>query len=339
MTTINTMNTDANATRRHGRIEATCSCCRHDFPIEIMTRTISRKRGGRASLMCPTCAARNLWYHTANEKIMGTAKKNGVLCGIEFETSFSDDKLRNAMFEYGFIPTHDSSLRSDGYGARYGRDRNTCEYVSAIMQGLNRPSKFAQTCEDLMNEGILKVNSSCGTHFHVSINSMKDANGKNTGKGSYMDMVRRFYNSLFIPLCEEMKADRETTERVFGRYFNGYADTIDWNSKQEEHDDRYYFVNCLANNNIEFRINKFVSAKQYQNLMKMEVEMVQCIVRNFCEHFNDTEIDTRRYYRKSSDGSPKLDVNGNRIPSKTEYRKHKADVAAKKLVGIYKKYQ
>jgi hypothetical protein len=52
----------------------------------------------------------------------------------------------------------------------------------------------------------------------------------------------------------------------------------------------------------------------------MEVEMVQAVVTNFCEHFNDEKIDSRRY------------------KNMTEYRKHKASMTAKKLVKIFEKY-
>jgi hypothetical protein len=127
-------------------------------------------------------------------------------------------------------------------------------------------------------------------------------------------------NSLFIPLCEAMQNNPTATEKVFGRTFTSYARPIDWDSTQECHSDRYHFINCLADNNIEFRLNKFTSGKQYQNLMKMEVEMVKCIINNFCDHFMDTEWDRTRYEKR------------------TAYRKHKADVTAKKLVKIFEKY-
>lgn len=295
---------------------AKCSCCEGSFPVIDMVGTISAKRGGQPEYMCADCATRNQGYHASNDKVMGTEKVNDVFCGIENETSFTDEYARNAMFEYGFIPTHDSSLHSDGMGTRYGWDRNTCEYVSSLMRGLNRASKFALTCDRLIAEGHLRINDSCGTHFHVSIDSMKDKDGNKT----YMGYIRRFYNSLFVPLCEEMKANPEATKALFGRFFTGYAQAIDMNTTQSYHGDRYYFINCMADNNIEFRLNRFVSGKQYQALMKMEVEMVKCIVANFCEHFMDTEWDRRRYEKR------------------TAYRKHKAQVTAAKLVKIFRKY-
>lgn len=295
---------------------ATCSRCGGTFPVFGMVGTTSAKRGGRVEYMCERCATRNESYHTSNNKVMGTAKANAVMVGIEGETSYTDEYARNAMFEYGFIPTHDCSLSSDGYGHRYGSDRNTCEYVSGIMQGLNRASKWALTCDKLMTDGHLRVNDSCGTHFHVSIDSMKDKNGEKT----YMGYIRRFYNSIFVPLCEEMQAHPNETTALFGRFFTGYAKAINMNTTQEWHNDRYYFINCMADNNIEFRLNRFVTGEQYQALMKMEVEMVKAIVTNFCEHFNDSDIDSRRY------------------ENKTAYRKHKAQVTSNKLVKIYRKY-
>lgn len=294
---------------------ATCSRCGAVHPVSVMVGTTSAKRGGRSEYMCNRCATQNEHYHATNDKVLGTDKVNAVFCGIEFETSFSDEYARNSMFEYGFIPTHDSSLFSDGNGSRYGHyDRNTCEYVSGLMKGLNRASKFALTCDKLISDNHLKVNDSCGTHFHVSIDSMKNANGEMV----YMDYIRRFYHSLFIPLNEAMASNPEAMEAVFGRGFGHYCEAIGANADPKWN--RYLWINAINDSNIEFRLNRFVSGKQYQNLMKMEVEMVKCIVSNFCEHFNDTDIDSRRY------------------ANMREYCKHKAGVTAQKLVKIYRKY-
>lgn len=298
------------------RTTAECTSCGGEFPVVEMVGTVSAKRGGQPTYICTRCASHNHGYHTTNDEILGTDKVNQVFCGIEFESSFSDEYARNVMFEYRFIATHDCSLRSDGVGNRYGYDGNTCEYVSGLMKGLNRASKFALSCDKLVADGHLKVNDSCGTHFHVSIDSMKDVYGNKT----YMGYIRRFYNSLFVPLCEAMQANPDATKALFGRFFTDYAKAINMNTTQTYHNDRYYFINCMADTNIEFRLNRFVSGKQYQALMKMEVEMVKCIVTNFCEHFNDTDFDRNRY------------------ETRTAYRKHKAQVTANKLVRAFKKY-
>lgn len=293
---------------------ATCTRCGATHPVSVMTATTSAKRGERSAYICERCATQNMYYHATNDKVLGTDKANLVYVGIENETSFSDEYARNAQFEYGFIPTHDCSIHSDGYGSRYGSDRNTCEYVSGLMKGLNRASKWALTCDKLISEGHMAINDSCGTHFHVSIDSMKNAQGEKV----YMGYIRRFYHSLFIPLNEAIASNPEAMHRVFGRGFGHYCEAIDRTASPEYN--RYLWINTINDSNIEFRLNRFVNGKQYQNLMKMEVEMVKCIVTNFCEHFNDTDIDSRRY------------------ENMRVYRKHKAEVTAQKLVKIYWKY-
>ena len=285
------------------RNKATCTCCGLEFFTCDMVKTAMPNRGGNGAYMCRNCATHNRWYHTSNNELQGKQKKNAVCVGWELETSFSDDYARNILFEYGMIPTNDSSLS----GSR------TCEYVSGIQQGLNIGSKMCVTIEKLMNDGHLSINSSCGTHYHVSVDNMQDCNGNKT----YMGYIRRFYHSLFVPLAEAMSENHVKTIELFGRYFTGYARMIDRNSDANS---RYNFINATNENNIEFRLNKFVSAKQAQTVTKMEVEMVKCIVTNFCEHFNDTEWDRNRY------------------ETRTAYRKHKADVTANKLVNIYRKY-
>lgn len=293
---------------------AKCTCCGTVKLTSEMVVTAMPNRGNRNAYMCPQCANTNRNYHASNNVLQGKAKVNAVCVGIEHETSFSDEHARNIMFEYGFIPTHDCSLDSDGMGSRYGWDGNTCEYVSGIMQGLNIASKWAVTVENLMNDGHMQINDSCGTHTHISIDSMKNEHGEKV----YIGYIQRFYHSLFVPLSEAMKANPEVTKKMFGRYFNShYAKPIHNDSHSG---DRYNFINVTNDSNIEFRLNKFQNAKQYQNLIKMEVEMTKCIVTNFCEHFNDTDIDSRRY------ANMRL------------YRKHKAEVTAKKLVKLFEKY-
>lgn len=292
---------------------AKCTCCNATYSTAEMIATAMPNRGNRNAYMCPMCATRNRYYHAQNNAIQGVQKANGVGLGIELETSYTDEQARNELFEYGFIPTHDCSLSSDGQGAAYGwDDRNACEYVSGIMQGLNIASKLAVSVEKLIKNGHMSINDSCGTHTHISVNTMKNANSEQI----YMGYIGRFYQSLFTPLSDTIAADYEKAVKIFGRFFNDYCERITTDSSAGN---RYNFINVTNSSNIEFRLNKFQNAAQFQNLLKMEVEMVKAIVTNFCEHFDDEKIDSRRY-------------------SMTEYRKHKADVTAAKLVKIYEKY-
>lgn len=282
---------------------AVCTCCGNTFPVENMVGTAMPNRGGRYAYMCSDCARRNRYYHTSNLELQGKAKANKVFVGHELELAYHDDYARNILFEYGAIPTNDSSL----CGSR------TCEFVTGIQQGLNISSKMWETLESLMHDGHIQINDSCGTHFHVSIDSMKDSSGEKT----YIGYIQRFYHSLFLPLAKEMRENPTKTRKLFGRTFTGYARDIDEYSNPNN---RYLFINVTNDSNIEFRLNKFTSAKQAQAVTKMEVEMVKCIVKNFCEHFMDTEWDRRRYEKR------------------TEYRKHKAQVTAGKLVKLFHKF-
>lgn len=288
---------------------AKCTCCGLEDLVTNMIGTAMPNRGGRVAYMCRHCGQSNRYYHTANidehgyPVMQGKAKKNAVCVGHEIELAYNDDYARNILFEFGTIPTNDSSLR----GSR------TCEFVTGIQQGLNISSKMWVTLESLKAEGHIQINDSCGTHFHVSVNNMKDGNGQQT----YMDFIRRFYHSLFVPLANAMRENPEKTKRLFGRTFTGYARDIDENANPNN---RYNFVNVTNNSNIEFRLNRFENAKQAQAVTKMEVEMVKCIVTNFCEHFMDTDWDRRRYEKR------------------TAYRKHKAQVTANKLVKLFHKF-
>lgn len=283
--------------------KAKCTRCGREYYTSEMVKTAMPNRGGAPAYMCERCANHNEYYHTSNNVIQGKTKVNKVNIGIELEVSYNDAYARNILFDFGCIPTADCSLEG----------RRTCEFVTGIQQGLNIASKMMATIENLIDGRHLEINDSCGTHFHISINSMKNANDEQI----YMNYIRRFYHSLFIPLSEVMQENPATTKAIFGRYFNDYANPINNNSSNYN---RYNFINVTNDSNIEFRLNKFVNAKQYQNLMKMEVEMVKAIITNFCEHFEDIPKDTRRY------------------SSQTAYRKHKAQTTAKKLVTIYKKY-
>lgn len=301
---------------------AHCRRCDTFQPVRIMVKGYSPNRGGRPQYQCERCATTNEGYGSGNNRSAGTNKAHKERVGVEFESSFSTYQARVQLFDYDFSATHDGSLDADLYERRYvtdygQNDWTTCEYISPLWNGLNIASKWAVSVEKLMATGHLAANDSCGTHFHVSVDNMRDADGHHT----YMGYIREYYADIFRPLSDEIARNPILAEKVFGRYFSDeYAKRVRYGSRQVWHNDRYYFVNCMADNNIEFRLNKFVSAAQYQNLMRMEIDMAHAIIANFCEHYNKVPNDRRRY------------------PSQDAYRRHKAETAANKLVKLYKKY-
>ena len=80
------------------------------------------------------------------------------------------------------------------------------------------------------------------------------------------------------------------------------------------------FVNLQHDFTIEFRACKFINANQYMTAVKFNRDVVNAIIENFIKHFNDEEFDTRRY------------------STIKEYRLHKAQVTAAKLVKLWHKY-
>lgn len=260
------------------------------------------KRGGRNGFMCEFHAHRELGYSQENGYRYGKPKANRNTYSCELETSRSTIKARAELLDFGFIPTQDCTV--------------DVEYKSPIFEGLNAISKQCLSIEKLIASRDIAIGTECGTHFHVGhadfINPVT------------MRYLRRFNNSLFVPLSNAIMADVEKSEKLFGRRPNHWAEPItmrdpsgDYEGWQMKHEAMF---NLQHDYTIEFRQAKFVNAKQYMNFVKFAKDVTNCIVANFIEHFNDEPNDVRRY------------------PNKTAYRKHKAEMTAEKLVKLYEKY-
>lgn len=183
------------------------------------------------------------------------------------------------------------------------------EYKSPIFNGMNALSKQALTIERLMDEDELKIDDSCGTHTHVGNRDMINA--------ETMQYIRRFYHSLFLALSNEMRACPAETRKLFGRDFGHWASPIYEYTSPTEHTN---FINTQHDNTLEFRLVFFRTAKQYMAAVKFARACTEAVCNNFLAHFNDTPTDTKRY------------------PTVTEYRKHKATVAAKKMVKYFHEF-
>ena len=282
--------------------EARCLChgCRNNATIALPNGLPDR--GLNAGFLCEFHAYNLLGYSHENGLHYGVAKAHRKTVSVELETSNSDLQSRGELLHFGFLPTMDTTV--------------DVEYKSPIFEGLNAISKQCVTIEKLIETGHLRMGDECGTHFHV-------------GDVAYinpqtMKYLRRFNNSLFVPLSNAIMADTEKSARFFGRKPNYWAEPV------TEHDasgnvegwamKHSAMFNLQHDYTIEFRQAKFVNAKQYMQVAKFAVDVADCIIENFIKHFNDTPTDARRY------------------PNKTTYRKHKADVTANKLVKLYEKY-
>lgn len=260
------------------------------------------KRGGRDGWLCRYHAERLEGYTVENGVRSGKRKVNEFTDSCELEVSYANIKARGELLDVGYIATSDCTV--------------SAEFKSPIYEGLNALSKHCVTIETLINNGDLRIGDECGTHLHIGHASQINP--------QTMRYLRRFNNSLFVPLSEAIMADTEKSARFFGRRPNSWAEPIterDTSGDLPGHAMKHSAMfNLQHDYTVEFRQAKFVNAEQYMAVARFARDCVNAIIENFIKHFNDTEWDRNRY------------------PKRTDYRKHKAQVTAKKLVKLYEKY-
>lgn len=260
------------------------------------------KRGGRSGWLCRYHAERLEGYSVENGSRTGSRKVNEFTFSIELEVSRANIKTKGELLDFGFIATSDCTV--------------SAEFKSPIYEGLNALSKQCVSIETLIRNGDTRIGEECGTHLHVGHASHINP--------TTMRYLRRFNNSLFIPLSEAIMADPEKSARFFGRRPNRWAEPITIHDISGDlpgaHMKHSAMFNLQHDYTIEFRQAKFVNATQYMAVARFARDCANAIIENFIKHFNDTEWDTSRY------------------PKRTDYRKHKAQVTAKKLVKLYEKY-
>lgn len=221
-----------------------------------------RRRGGGNAFMCSIHAVENESYFTENNNWQGTPKAHGMTIGREFETDYASPYARLEMMLQGWLPTRDSSI-------------NGPEFKSCIMHGFNTIKAFNPTIDFLMESGDLRMNYADyrGTGTHTHIGHIKLLNSLT------MSYIRRFYHSLFVPLCEKMEADPEKVKRIFGRNFVYYASPIDRHTDPEEHRN---FINVQHDNTLEWRICQYRNATQDSHCIDVIADMSSKVFNTFC---------------------------------------------------------
>lgn len=214
-----------------------------------------RQRGGISkAYVCEHHRTLNECYSADNLHFIGEAKANGDTFSYELELSECDFAGRVELAVNHFLPTNDSTV--------------FVEMKSPIYNGLNGLSKYLKSVEDLMTSGNISnaetFEYACGTHLHTGNRGFK-RNGLNIPaiNADTMGFIRRYYHSLFIPLCMVMSVNTEATVKLFGRDFGTWARKIDGNTDPIEHRN---FVNVQHSETIEWRLSFFVNAEQYQRL-------------------------------------------------------------------------
>lgn len=280
-------------------LTAKCACatCNRVLPIREMIRMDKNDRGGAASYLCDEHAYATESYTYEHDRTWGKNKAHGFTYGVELESMTDSIKSRVELLNRDWVASYDASVE--------------VEFKSPIMLGLNALSKDCAQIELMNNHNELDtIDDDCGTHLNIG--NIYHINAET------IDYLRRFMHSLFIPLSDYLEAHPDEAKKVFGRQFTYYAGGINRYTDPMTHE---LFINFQHNNRIEFRLCKFINAKQYMNCAKMCTEMMTALINNFINHFNDEPKDSRRYV------------------TKTAYRKHKAEVTAAKLVKIFQKYE
>ena len=247
-----------------------------------------KNRGGRNGYLCEAHASSygDRSYYDENSTLRGTTKKHGFTFSMELEMSQPTTTMRAELLNCGFMPTQDSTTDT--------------EFKSPIWQSLNPLPKKFNTIEKLLNDGEGAITNNEGTHFHVGHREYINA--------TTINYIKRFYHSLFLPLCNIMLDNSEATKKLFGRNFCYWAKQINEDTNPNEHSN---FINLQHDNTIEFRLCKFVNTKQYMNVIKFCKDVTNTIINNFIKYFEG---------------------------STTEQRRHKAQVTANKIVKLYCKY-
>jgi len=266
------------------RPTATCINCNDELQVTDMHKVISPSKN--YIYVCNNCRNHEAGYCDENPTTAHKQASHGLSWSIELETS-QRNLESNWLYQYDFLPTSDGSI--DG-----------TEWKSPIYRNLSGLQKLFRTIESKC-----KFDSHCGTHLNIGT--------YNTDK---IDMLKRFYHSLFLPLCKHLQANPDRTEAIFGRYFVHYASPITDCTSPTRHEN---FINLQHSTHIEYRLCKFNTANQYMNCVKMCSEMTKAINNNFIVHFNDDQAD-------------------NSIKDITAYRLHKATIAANKMIKIFDKY-
>lgn len=283
---------------------ARCACvgCNNNGVVRI--RTNHQTVGG--IFLCYHHSENMDGYTCENDNHMGTHKAHKLTFGMELETNASSLKARGILIENGFIPTSDCTV--------------DVEYKSSIQYGLASFSQLYKSIDRLVESGDLSFDDmngdTCGTHFHVGHETL-------INRGT-MDWLRRFYNTMFVPLSNEMKAHSDVNIALFGRDFTYYASPVTMYTDSMSHCN---FVNLQHNYSIEFRLCKYRNAEQFTRLTHMLKEMSVAIVETYLSRYDvpvEQWIINNKKYGTENNGR--------------EYRKELARRTSVRLVKIYKKY-
>lgn len=226
----------------------TCDVCGNVMPASKMIRS---KKG---KYVCNKCLEQKS-YSTKNDTVVGNKTNVGWTFGFEFECipkSKADEAVLVSK-KWGFVPTHDGSLPSDG--------------VELKSPTINGRSSLMRMFKDA-NNSVDFSDYHCGQHINIGNSTWLD--------NTTMAAIRSRGHDIFYPLEQEMAAHQEETQRLCGRYFGNYCERSGGGSMCHGR-----WLNLEHGNRVEFRISKFVTPEQYFNLCNMWVDMLDMVHRKY----------------------------------------------------------
>ena len=221
-------------------------------------------------------------YHTKNE-----VKKHGFRYGIEFETGNRNNNI-NILYQYGFIPTSDGSLSSDGV-----------EWKSPIFQSLNGLKKIFVSI-DYINETEFQgnlIDRRCGTHLNISNLNWSDRDFR---------IAREQATAYFLPVKDFLQNHEEIQRKVFGRISASYCELT--NNYQNRG-----WINFKSDNIIEVRLAKYKNADQYIKLMQLFTAILKAIKNNVINHYDDFSDNGQTTRKTRNTRKRKAKITANKI--------------------------
>lgn len=216
-----------------------------------------RRRGGNNAFLCEYHTESLESYFAENSLRIGEMKANGITCSYENETAYVDFTARLELCVAGFLPTSDSTVFA--------------EFKSPIYNGFNGFKAYLPSIQWLIDNGHMRIDETCGTHFHVGHDTMINA--------LTMSYIRRFYHSLFLPLSLELERNDDKATEIFGRGFGYWAQAITANCDPEDHRN---FINTQHDNTLEFRRAFFRNAEQYSRCADFCRKVTEKVCNTFC---------------------------------------------------------
>lgn len=225
-----------------------CDVCGSQKPV---TRMVRSKKG---KYVCSSCMEKK-GYSTKNDVRVGRPTKAGWTFGFEFECvpKSREDEAVLVSKKWGFIPTSDSSLPSNGV-----------ELKSPTINGRSSLKRMF----DAANEAVDFSDERCGQHINIG-NKWMDS--------TIMRAVRDRGVDIFYPVESYMAEHRQITEKVCGRYFRTYCGQCGMSGGYHHGD----WLNLDHGNRVEFRISKFTTPEQYFNLVNMWVDMLDAVHKKY----------------------------------------------------------